>query len=142
MAKLFDIISISSQKNFDKLIESINKDRQEQHNKLIEKYRKQHIFSSYEEALNYTIENCPITIQWHDKQISWEKELSKFRSYEQEYDIDGILAFDVIKYYTKDQLLDNIKRHMENISKKYPDDNKKWWLDENNMLSYVYLLVI
>lgn len=136
MAKLSDIVSINSKRSLDKLLEEIDK----QESKYKEDYNKKHIFKSYEEALDYVINN-PVIIQWHDKQLTWEKEQNRFKSYEQEYDIDGILAFDIIKYYTKDQLLDNIKRHMENVSKKYPDDNRKWWLDENNMLSYVYLLV-
>lgn len=135
MAKLSDIVSANSKKYLDKLLEEIDK----QESKRNEDYIRKHIFKSYEEALDYVINN-PVIIQWHDKQLTWEKEQNKFKSYEQEYDIDGILAFDVVKYYTKEQILGKIKRHIEDVSKRYPNDNRKWWIDENNMLSYVYLL--
>ena len=136
MARFSDIVSANSKRHLDKLLEQIDKQKFKRN----EDYNERHIFKSYEEALDYVIVNYPVTIQWHEKQICWSKEQNKFKSYEQEYDIDGVLAFDVVKYYTREQLLNNIKRHMENVSKKYSNDNRKWWLDENNMLSYVYLL--
>ena len=104
----------------------------------IKNYRKHHIFSSYEEALNWSIENPDKGIEWHCKTLFWQEDKQKFKSYEQEYSFDGIMSYNVIRNYTKEELLKEIQEHIEYCNKKYPEKvNTKWWLDKYGKLSYV-----
>ena len=110
--------------------------------RIIEKYIIQHIFSSYEEALDWGIKNPDKGILWHCKLLFWEEDKQKFKSYEQEFDRDGIIPFDVVRYYTKEELLEWIQEHIEQYNQKHPEKkNEKWWLDEYGKLSYVTISI-
>lgn len=143
MANIFDLAS--SSKGFEKLQQIKNdlqkekeKEEEERRKHLEEVHRKKHIFDSYEHALDWAIKTQN-GLSWHDKTLFWESDKNKFKSYEQEFDLDGIIPYDVIKYYTKEQLLENIKNHIEWCNKKYPEKaDTKWWLDEFGKLDYVY----
>lgn len=143
MPNIFELCS--NQKDFDKLqnikdtFQKIQEDEKEKTKKrIIEKYLKLHIFSSYEEALDWGVKNPGKGILWHCKLLFWEEDKQKFKSYEQEFDRDGIIPFDVIRYYTKEELLEWIQEHIEHYNQKHPEKkNEKWWLDEYGKLSYV-----
>ena len=147
MANIFELCS--NQKDFDKLqdikdnLQKIQEDEKEEMKKrIIENYLKHHIFSSYEEALDWGIKNPDEGIQWHCKLLFWEEDKQKFKSYEQEFDRDGIIPYDVVRYYTKEELLKWIQEHIEYCNKKYPEKkDEKWWLDEYGKLSYVTILI-
>ena len=128
----------SLQKIKDTLLKEENDKKELQRKQFIENYRKKHIFSSYESALDYAIQHPDKKIEWHTKTLYWEEDKNKFKSYEQEYDISGVMCYDVIRYYTKEELLKGIEEHKENIKKKYPEEDN-WWLDEYGKLSYVSL---
>lgn len=145
MPNIFELCS--NQKDFDKLQNIKNKfqkikedEEKENRREFIENYRKRHIFCSYEEALDWVIKNPNKSIQWHCKTLFWEEDKKKFKSYEQEFDLDGVIPYDIIRYYTKEELLKGVQEHIEYINNKYPEKaNTKWWLDEYGKLSYVYL---
>lgn len=135
----------SNQKTFnklqnikDKLQKTKEEKEKEDRREFIENYRKHHIFSSYKEALEWSIKNPDKGLEWHCKTLFWEEDKEKFKSYEQEFDLDGIIPYDVIRYYTKEELLKGIEEHIEYINNKYSEKaNTKWWLDEYGKLSYV-----
>ena len=143
MPNIFELCS--NQRDFNKLqnikddFQKIKeKEEEETKKKIIEKYLKHHIFSSYEEALDWAIKNPDRGIIWHCQLLLWEEDKQKFKSYEQEFDRDGIIPYDVIRYYTKEELLKGIQEHIESYNKKHPEKmNEKWWLDEYGKLSYV-----
>ena len=69
----------------------------------------------------------------------YEADKNRFKSYEQEFDLDGVIPYDVVRYYTKEELLKGIDEHIEYCNKKYPDKAYlEWWLDEDGYLNYVY----
>ena len=147
MANIFELCS--NQKDFNKLqdikdnLQKIQEDEKEEMKKrIIEKYILHHIFSSYEEALDWGIKNPDKGILWHCKLLFWEEDKQKFKSYEQEFDRDGIIPFDVVRYYTKEELLEWIQEHIEQYNQKHPEKkNEKWWLDEYGKLSYVTISI-
>lgn len=139
MPNIFE--SCLNKKDFDNLQNIKNnllkaKEDKEKENqkKFIENYRKHHIFNSYEEALNWSIKNPNKKLQWHCKSLFWQEDKNQFKSYEQEYDLNGIMCYDVIKYYTKEELLKSIKEYQNNIPH---FEKQNWWLDEFNKLKYV-----
>ena len=88
MANIFELCS--NQKDFDKLqnikdtFQKIQEDEKEEFKKsIIEKYILHHIFSSYEEALDWGVKNPDKGILWHCKLLFWEEDKQKFKSYEQ-----------------------------------------------------------
>lgn len=138
MPNIFE--SCFNKKDFDNLqniknnLQKVKKIKEKEHRiKFIENYRKHHIFNSYEEALNWSIKNPNKKLQWHGKTLYWQEDKNQFKSYEQEYDLDGIMCYDVIKYYTKEELLKNINNIINSLH--FKDQN--WWLDEFNKLKYV-----
>lgn len=147
MANIFDLCS--NQRDLNKLqdikdtFQKIQEDEKEEMKKrIIEKYVLHHIFSSYEEALDWGIKNPDKGILWHCKLLFWEEDKQKFKSYEQEFDRDGIIPFDVVRYYTKEELLEWIQEHIEQYNQKHPEKkNEKWWLDEYGKLSYVTISI-
>lgn len=147
MANIFDLCS--NQKDFDKLqnikdtFQKIQEDEKEEFKKsIIEKYILHHIFSSYEEALDWGVKNPDKGILWHCKLLFWEEDKQKFKSYEQEFDRDGIIPYDVVRYYTKEELLEWIQEHIEQYNQKHPEKkDEKWWLDEYGKLSYVTISI-
>ena len=143
MASIFDLASNS--KGFEKL-QQVKNDLQEEREKreaehrkhAVEVHRKKHIFDSYEQALDWAIKTQK-GIAWHTATLFWEPEKNQFKSYEQEFSFDGVMCYDVIRYYTKEQLIEGIKEHIEWCNKKYPEQaDTKWWLDEFGKLDYVY----
>ncbi len=143
MASIFDLASNS--KGLEKLQQVKNElqyereQKEEERRKYTEEvHRKKHIFDSYEQALDWAIKT-ERGISWHTKTLFWESDKNKFKSYEQEYSFDGVMCYDVIRYYTKEQLLEGIKEHIEWCNKKYPEQtDTKWWLDTFGKLDYVY----
>lgn len=141
MTKNFEVVSnqrtykkIQSMK--DKLMKDITAVIDVSNLKLIEYHRKYYIFNSYEEALEWSIKNPNKGIQWHSKILYWDEHKKKFKSYEQEFDLDGI----IIRYYTKEELLKGIQEYIEDCNKKCPEEaNRKWWLDEYGKLKYVHI---
>lgn len=90
-----------------------------------ENYKKTHIFSSYEGALDWLIANQGRMIQWHILRLEWDGK--KFKG-------DNCIS------YTKEELLGMIEDHIEEINEKYPEEKgKEWWLDEHGKLAYVNL---
>ena len=80
MPNIFELCS--NQKGFNKLQNIKNnflkaKEEKEKENrrKFVENYRKHHIFSSCEEALEWSIKNPNKDLTWHCKTLFWEKEI-------------------------------------------------------------------
>ena len=124
----------------NKLQKEIADEEIRRQNEIMNSYIKHHIFNSYEEALDWAIKNPNESINWHCKILSWQEDKQKFESYEQEYSLDGIVCYDVIKYYTKEELLKGIDDFIQHSNEIYPEINgKKWWLDEYGKLRHVSL---
>lgn len=145
MASIFDLTSNS--KGFEKLqqvkdeLQHEREQKEEERRKHAEEIHcKKHIFDSYEQALDWAIKTQK-AIAWHTATLFWEPEKNQFKSYEQEFDLDGIIPYNVIRYYTKEQLLKNIEEHIEYVNKRYKDQEYlNWWLDKYGKLDYVYRL--
>ncbi len=104
----------------------------------IENHRKYYIFNSYEDALEWGIKKQNKGIQWHGKILFWEEDKKKFKSYEPEFDLDELVHYNAIKYYTKEELLEEIQEYINRCNRKHPEeDNTRWWLDEYGKLKYV-----
>lgn len=139
MPNIFE--SSFNKKDFDNLqniknkLQKVKEDKEkEKEEKFIENYREHHIFNSYEEALNWGIKNPNKRLQWHCKTLFWQEDKNKFKSYEQECSCDGVICNDIIKYYTKEELLKEIKEYQD-CTTNFLDKN--WWFDEFNKLKYV-----
>ena len=139
MASIFDLTS--NQQGVDNLLKELEDLRIKEIQERKEAHRRTHFFKSYEEALNW----CETTgngIEWHCKTLFYEADKNKFKSYEHEFDADGIIPYDVVRYYTKEELMKSINEHIKYINKKYPDQAYlEWWLDEDGYLDYVYALI-
>ena len=113
MPQLFELCS--KKKSQDDLLnlkkqldEEEMKIREEEHRRMEAKHRATHIFDSYEDALDWLVENPGSVISWHVKTLSWQPEENRFLSYEQEYSMDGVIPYNVRRFYTREELLDGI----------------------------------
>lgn len=143
MPNIFDLCSDlrsfdSLSKVKEELLTKVEKEKEEQRKHWEKNYRKKHIFSSYEEALDWLMTHKGRGIEWHTSTIFYQEDKQNFKSYEQDSDYSGIIHYNVIRYYTKEELLKGIQEHIEYCNKKYPEKaNTKWWLDKYGKLSYV-----
>lgn len=144
MPKLFDLAVNNGA--FEKLQAELNElkkqaelERENQRKERIRNHRRHHIFSTYEEALDYCIAHPDRSIQWYCSTIEYVPEMKKFRSYEQDFGIDGVIPRDVIRYYTRDEMLRNNDEHIEYCNRLYGNDDKKRWLDDFGKLEYVHI---
>lgn len=101
-----------------------------------ERHRKSHIFSSYEDALNYLESNPGQYITWHCDYITFIPEENLFRSNEQRYSCDGVIPYNVTCKYTHEELLENILLHIERLKEKGYDTSELY--DQWGKLNYVY----
>ena len=123
------------------LIAESERKKQEEREEMEREHRAVHIFSTYEEALDWLVANPGEGISWHCSTIYWDKKEGKFLSYEQDYSFDGVMCYDVRRYYTKEQLLQRVKEHQDWIAELHPEEkDKQWWLDEWGKLKYVSIL--
>lgn len=99
-------------------------------------HRKSYIFSSYEEALDYLEANPGKYITWHCDYITFLPDENRFRSNEQHFSYDGVIPYNVICKYTRQELLDNINAHKERLLEKGYDLNDLY--DKWGKLSFVY----
>lgn len=107
--------------------------------RMVEHHKRTHIFDSYEQALDWLVEHPDRSIEWHVKILAWIPEKNLYRSYEQEFDIDGVIPYDVVRYYTREQLLDGIKEHIIYMKDKYNADDSRLF-DEYGKLNYVEII--
>lgn len=114
-------------------------EKHREHERLIEHHKKTHIFETYEQALDWLVEHHDRRIEWHCKTLSWLPEKNVYESFEQEYDISGIVSYDVTRYYSREQLLDGIKEHIIYMKEKYNADDSGLF-DENGKLNYVEII--
>lgn len=141
MASLFDsTINANAFAKLQSMKESLIKEKEVQEQKYQtykeQVYKERHIFHSYEECLDWMKENPYSMVHWHCSDIMFDDCKNLYKAYEQEFSYDGVMCYDVINYYTKEDLLKRIEKHKERIKSKYPDD-KEWWLDEYGTLKYV-----
>lgn len=138
MANLSDIAI----KGFDSLLsvkqemeDADKKERERIHAEYMERYKKTHIFSTIEEALQWCKDHPYNSITWGCDSISWDKERQCFKC------IEAGEWGDYLAYRTEGYLLN---RHEENIKyflEKYPNDTLEsiGLVDENGKLSNVYI---
>ena len=108
--------------------------------RMVERHKKTHIFDTYEQALDWLVEHPDRRIEWHCKTLSWIPEKNVYESFEQEYDISGIVPYDVTRYYSREQLLDGIKKHIQTMLSLYEGSYEEQYLDENGKLNYVEII--
>lgn len=111
-------------------------EKRRDYERLIEHHKKTHIFETYEQALDWLVEHPDRSVEWHVRTLTWMPEKNLYRSYEQEFDIDGVIPYDVVRYYTREQLLDGIKEHIIYMKDKYNADDSRLF-DEYGKLNYV-----
>ena len=113
--------------------------REEERQARIKEHKRTHIFTSYDRALVYLTKHPGKAIEWHAKTLVWDEEKGMFKSYEQDFDYEGVNCWDVIRYYTREELLqehqDFCERKKQELGKDY-DEN--WYLDEFGKLAHVY----
>lgn len=101
----------------------------------LEEYKRTHIFNTYEEAIDYVLQNKG-GVHFHDKILYYdnsEGEDKCIMSYEQV--TDGMECYyDVILHYSPKELLDDINTFIKNKS----DDSD---LYELGKLKYVYAII-
>ena len=102
-------------------------------------HRKKHIFETYEEALDWLVEHPLSTIEWHTKTLHWDDNVKKFISREQDYSYDGVIPYDVVRQYTREQLLEGIEEHKKWMKSKYDDFDADNYKDKFGKLDYVYI---
>ena len=150
MPKLFDLAVDNGAVDILKRIKTQSEREEEEARKarrreIIREHRKTHVFSTYEEALDWLIAHPGREICWHCWPTHWDKEKQLFVSYEQDFGVDGVIPTDVTRYYTKQErmeghTLDELKAYGKELDAKYPElpKNDRWWLDEYGKLEYVY----
>lgn len=99
------------------------------------RHREKHIFESYEQALDWLMQNPDGVISWHVKTLSWNPDENRFLSYEQEYSLDGVVPYDVKRFYTRDELLDQVYTYLKESCMTL-DDLK----DKYGKLDYVHII--
>jgi hypothetical protein len=108
--------------------------------RMVEHHKHTHIFDSYEQALDWLVEHSDRSIEWHCKTLSWLPEKNVYESFEQEYNISGVVSYDVTRYYSREQLLDGIKKHIQIMLSLYEGSYEEQYLDENGKLNYVEII--
>lgn len=101
------------------------------------RHKEKHIFERYEDALDWLMQYPGSTIEWHCKTIHFDENDRMFISFEQDYSLDGVVPYDVVKKYTGQQLLDEIKELKEKI--KQMGFNIDELYDKYGKLDYVYV---
>ena len=101
------------------------------------RHKEKHIFVRYEDALDWLMQYPGSTIEWHCKTIHFDENDRMFISFEQDYSLDGVVPYDVVKKYTRQQLLDEIKELKEKIKQKGFNIGELY--DKYGKLDYVYV---
>lgn len=140
MSKLTDLGNCNALLELKERLEADeDRRREEERQARIESHKKKHIFTSYDRALDYLVDNPGSGIQWHTASVYWDEEKKKFEIYDQEYDIDGVIPYDVHYFCTREELLQQHTDHDEWLkSKRGKDYDPNWYLDEYGKLEYVY----
>lgn len=144
MPSLFDLCTNpESKKKLDELNQLLKAEREEKLQAEAEererRHRERHIFDSYEQALDWLVEHQGSTIEWHTKTLHWDEGCQKFISREQEYSYDGVIPYDVVRQYTREQLLEGIEEHKKWMKNKYEDFDSDDYKDKYGKLDYVYV---
>ena len=113
MPTLMDICSGKSGETINRLLDDVEKEKKEEWKKAEEEYRRKYVFDSYEQALDYLVEHEGSIIRWHARTLSWIPDEELFESHEQEYSLDGVIPYDVVRKYTRKELLDGIEQFIQ-----------------------------
>lgn len=100
-------------------------------------HKEKHIFVRYEDALDWLMQYPGSTIVWHCKTIHFDENDRMFISFEQDYSLDGVVPYDVVKKYTRQQLLNEIEELKERIRQKGLGICELY--DKYGKLDYVYV---
>lgn len=101
------------------------------------RHKEKHIFERYEDALDWLMQYPGSTIEWHCKTLHFDENDMMFISFEQDYSLDGVVPYDVVKKYTRQQLLDEIEELKEGIIQKGFSIDELY--DKYGKLDYVYV---
>lgn len=140
MSKLTDLGNCDSLLKLKERFEAYEaKVREERLQERETEHKKHHIFTSYGKALDYLVDNPGSGIQWHTASVYWDEEKKKFEVYDQSFDIDGVIPYDVHYFCTREELLQGHTEHDEWLkSEQGKDYNPNWYLDKYGKLEYVY----
>ena len=123
----------------DRLIAEEEREREEKRKQAIKEHKKRHIFSTFEEALDWLVANPDRGIDWYGDSLYWDEKKQMIELYGQRSDYDGINFWNVHYYITRDELLRERAEHKEWFENEYPEKRgQKWWLDEWGKLEHVY----
>lgn len=100
-------------------------------------HKEKHIFERYEDALDWLMQYPGYTIEWHCKTLHFDETNRMFISFEQDYSPDGVVPYDVVRKYTRQQLLDEIWELKEKIRQRGLDIGELY--DKYGKLDYVYV---
>ena len=141
MPQLMDLCSDKQsmdrlQSIYDKIRSNEKRAMEDEKKERLIRHRNTHIFNTYEQALDWLEDNPGRRIVWHAKTLSWIPEEELFLSYEQDYSYDGVIAYDVTRKYTRQELLDDIHDFIYRMQEKgYNPDELK---DKLGNLGFVY----
>ena len=93
---------------------------EEERQKAIRDHKEKHCFDSYEQALDWLVEHPDKRIEWHCMTLQYIPDENNFLSHEQEFSYDGVMAYDVTKKYTREELLKGIQNFIDEMSKDCP----------------------
>lgn len=103
------------------------------------RHKSKHVFTSYEHALTWMELHPNKIVHWHSSDIAFVPEKNMYKAYEQEFDLDGINCWDVVNYYTREQMLQNHQEHVKYMKVQYTTFDESEFLDEYGKLAYVYI---
>ena len=138
MANLSDIAI----KGFDSLLsvkqemeDADKKERERRDAEYMEQYKKTHIFSTIEEALQWCKDHPYNSIAWGCDTISWHEEKQCFQCFE-----GGEWGYNLV-YRTEQYILNSYKETIKYLLDKYPNDTLEslGTIDENGKLSNVHI---
>lgn len=100
-------------------------------------HRKRHIFENYRQAVEWMKNHPGRRVEWHGKSLTYI-ENGIFESFEQDYSMDGIVVYNVVRHYTEDELLsgiDEMKKRFLEIDGNFSESDL---FDKWGKLDYVY----
>lgn len=111
------------------------KEIERKHAEYMERYKRTHIFSTVEEALQWCKDHPCDSITWGCDSISWHEERQCFQCFE-----GGEWGYN-LAYRTEQYLLNSHEEHIKYLLEKYPNDTLESLgiIDENGKLSNIHI---
>lgn len=136
MPRLSEITRFSE--DFTKTVDEMHRkeeaEREAEHRRLEAEHRRTHVFESYEGAVEWMMQHPGETVEWHAQTLKYLDDEKLFESHEQEYDVSGVIPYNVVRKYTAHELLFGIRDAIERRGLDISEFKDKW-----GKLAYVHI---